>query len=736
MLDLSASNSNKEQLLSCLLDSLPARIVLRDLTGRSTYVNQHARNWEQQKHEGGEKKTSLHNKEEEELPRHVQRSGQQSEEDEPTYDSSDSEESSGRSYHDNSDTTEKKSNRMSSPPSSSRALKKSLSFPVQDPHGHVIGTCTCEFLEEEDEETAATTATTTTTANSSITSSTTSPPSSAPHTPTSTTTVVSTGASGGEEPAPVLPEQSSSTEAAAPAVNQMVSHTPSTGEEEEQKEEHKQENKEEVQVQNIHQQLKEQTKKLEIYDEIMEKIETAISLNEVVVNDQGEPIDYIFLYVNPAFENFLGISAADCVGQRVTNVIPGIEQDCVNWIQKFGNVGVHGVTEQFTQYSERLQNWYTGLAYPTDRDRHGFAVLFHESSDHIASQQALQESEERHRNLFESMMQGVVYQDATGNIIAANPAAERILGLTVDQMMGRTSVDPRWKASKQDGSDFPGPEHPSMVALKTGKPCTNVTMGVFSPKSNETRWIKVDAVPRFKSSRSNSNGEGGDENANQEEEPQKPWQVHATFTDITETKRFEHKLLRAKEKAQQSDKLKSAFLANMSHEIRTPLNGIMGHIDLALSNGLSEPWRQENLEGLRIAKGSGSLLLSIIQDILDLSKIEAGQMVINLDESFSMKSTVDQTSSLAMALIKSKNKGIAFTCQMEERINDVVFGDPFRLQQVRRMRWMDGWTSVATLDYTGIDVSNLPFFYTHVHKTYRLSTTWSRMPSNSRQKER
>lgn len=63
-----------------------------------------------------------------------------------------------------------------------------------------------------------------------------------------------------------------------------------------------------------------------------------------------------------------------------------------------------------------------------------------------------------------------------------------------------------------------------------------------------------------------------------------------------------------------------------SHSSRTPLNGIMGHIDLILSNALDEESREENLEGLQVAMDSGKLLLSIIQDILDLSKIEAGQL--------------------------------------------------------------------------------------------------------------
>lgn len=264
-----------------------------------------------------------------------------------------------------------------------------------------------------------------------------------------------------------------------------------------------------------------------------------------------------------------------------------------------------------------------------------------------------------------AMVQGVVYHGVDGGIIAANPAAERILGLTKDQMMGRQSIDPRWKAIRADGSDFPGEDHPAMVALSTGQPQENVTMGIFHPGDDEHHWIKVDAIPRF-----------------HKNDTTKPFQVYATFTDITDERKFAQEILKAKAKAQHADQLKSAFLANMSHEIRTPLNGIMGYIDLALSNGLSTACREENLDGLQIARSSGELLLSIIQDILDLSKIEAGQMEVNRDESFSLRELVEQTSSLAQTLIAAKGKDIEFISTMDINKLDSICGDPFRLQQI------------------------------------------------------
>jgi len=139
-------------------------------------------------------------------------------------------------------------------------------------------------------------------------------------------------------------------------------------------------------------------------------------------------------------------------------------------------------------------------------------------------EEALPESEKKHRILFETMAQGVVYQNAKGNIISANPAAERILGLSFGQMTGRTSMDSRWKAIHEDGSDFPKEIHPGMMALKTGEPVKDTIMGVFNPKKEDFRWIKINAVPQYRP---------GDS---------KPYQVYTTFDDITDFKQAEQTL--------------------------------------------------------------------------------------------------------------------------------------------------------------------------------------------------
>lgn len=254
---------------------------------------------------------------------------------------------------------------------------------------------------------------------------------------------------------------------------------------------------------------------------------------------------------------------------------------------------------------------------------------------------ALRESEKKFRTLFETMEQGVVYQNHRGEIIELNPAAEKILGMNTEQLKNRTSADPRWKSIHEDGTNFPGEEHPATVALVTGQNVNDVVMGIFHPKVNDYRWIIVSATPQF-----------------HENEP-KPYQVFTTFTDITELKQIQEalqvqnlELKAAKEKAEESDRLKSAFMANMSHEIRTPMNGILGFADLLKSPNLSGESQQKYIE---IIEMSGRRMLDIINDLIDISKIESGQVEVK-KQLFSITELMDEL--LEFFTPEARNRGI------------------------------------------------------------------------------
>ena len=201
------------------------------------------------------------------------------------------------------------------------------------------------------------------------------------------------------------------------------------------------------------------------------------------------------------------------------------------------------------------------------------------------------------------MTQGVVYHKPSGDILRANQAAARILGLSLDQLYGKTSLDPRWKSIHEDRTEYRGETHPAQITIKTKKAVRNSIMGVYIPEKNDYSWININSIPRF----NNKN---------------ELIQIVVTFEDITEIKK-------AKEKAEESDRLKSAFLANMSHEIRTPMNGILGFAELLKNPELNDNKQQEFIS---IIQKSGARMLSIINDIIDISKIEAGLMKLDVEE--------------------------------------------------------------------------------------------------------
>ncbi|AFY85003.1 PAS domain S-box protein [Oscillatoria acuminata] len=110
---------------------------------------------------------------------------------------------------------------------------------------------------------------------------------------------------------------------------------------------------------------------------------------------------------------------------------------------------------------------------------------------------SVQESETRYRSVLSAMSEGVVMQDAKGVIYTCNQSAERILGLSADQMMGLTSVDPRWRAVRTDGSPFPGEEHPLSVTLRTGESFRDQIMGIHKPDGSLT-WMLLNTTPLFR----------------------------------------------------------------------------------------------------------------------------------------------------------------------------------------------------------------------------------------------
>jgi PAS domain S-box-containing protein len=260
----------------------------------------------------------------------------------------------------------------------------------------------------------------------------------------------------------------------------------------------------------------------ERFRDLFDGMSEGFALHEIVCDENSEPVNYRFLDVNPAFERLTGLKKADIIGRLKTEVLPG---DDPLWTEIYGAVALSGKPARFENYSPVLRRWYEVYAYRTSPGR--FAVLFMDVTKRRRMEEDLRRSEEAYRLLFETMLQGIVYQGEDGKILSMNPAAVRILGKTREEFLGTTSADQDPGTIREDGSPFPGEEHPSMVALRTGGEVRNVIMGVYNPREKAWRWIQINAVPLVRPGET------------------KPYQVYTIFDDISERRRMEADLLRS-----------------------------------------------------------------------------------------------------------------------------------------------------------------------------------------------
>ncbi|MCZ8151240.1 MAG: ATP-binding protein [Rhodobacteraceae bacterium] len=305
------------------------------------------------------------------------------------------------------------------------------------------------------------------------------------------------------------------------------------------------------------------------------------------------------------------------------------------------------------------EQWYSGISTPVRRETgiHWFGYI-QDITERKLNEIALSLIKEQERSLIQTMQEGIVIQDLTGKILSANKSAERILGLSYEQMIGLTSIDSRWQAITENGTPLAGENHPAMVTILTKKPISNFIMGVRKP-FGELTWISVNTEILYHPL------------------TKEAYQVFAVFHDITETKKFEQLLLESKAKAESAEKIKSAFLANMSHEIRTPLNAILGYTELLLDADHSK----ETKEQLSIIRNSGTLLLNIINDILDLSKIDAKQMHMQ-EQPFSLMELSKRVRETGEILVSKKKEKLNLEILFDDKLPRMILGDEYRLLQV------------------------------------------------------
>jgi PAS domain S-box-containing protein len=253
--------------------------------------------------------------------------------------------------------------------------------------------------------------------------------------------------------------------------------------------------------------------------------------------------------------------------------------------------------------------------------------------------------------LFENSPETIVLTDTEGHLIKVNSEFEKLFGFTASEALGK-KID-----------ELIAPENFYQEALsitkKVGKGERVVIETIRQDKNKNKIYVSILGTPI-----EIGGGQVG---------------VYGIYRNITERKEYESNLQSAKEKAEESDKLKTAFLANMSHEIRTPMNAILGFSELLKNELITKEDRDEYIS---IIRNKGNELLLIINDIIDISKIEAGDVRI-VPEYFSVKDFILE---IFQQFSGEKNimnkKQIQFRLKIDKNKESIIFTDRSRLKQV------------------------------------------------------
>ncbi|GAV21723.1 diguanylate cyclase [Carboxydothermus pertinax] len=259
-----------------------------------------------------------------------------------------------------------------------------------------------------------------------------------------------------------------------------------------------------------------------IYCNVIEKMQNAFAYHKLIVDENNEPVDYIFLAVNKAFEELTGLKRDKIIGKRVTEVIRGIDQAKFNWIKFYGKVALNGGEEQFEQYFEIWDRWYSVDVYSPEKGY--FVTIFTDITN-------IKERESILKQTTENLEEIVILKDLkTKKAVYVNSAFERIYGITVDELIKNPN---RWY-------EIVYPE--DLAKVKKYVTAENALKkiekyGVFTAnfriidKKGKVRWIFTKYLPI-------RNDEG------------EIYRLVGIEQDVTRLKLFEEKLKREKKKAE------------------------------------------------------------------------------------------------------------------------------------------------------------------------------------------
>ncbi|MFD2724915.1 ATP-binding protein [Hyunsoonleella rubra] len=389
------------------------------------------------------------------------------------------------------------------------------------------------------------------------------------------------------------------------------------------------------------------------YHKLFEHLNEGFIHAKIITDKTGEPIDWEYIDVNPAYEKITGVKADEIIGRRISEFLPNLKDDPNNWIKSYGETALTGKDQTIEGYVEPLGKYfYVNTFCPRKGE---FAGTISDFTDLKKNQEDLKRSKDELQRVQEITKVGSWYLDLDTNQV-------------------------RWTKQLYDiynsDSSLPPPPYTEHMKLFDEESWNRLSEAVEKTRTTgepydlELKMIK-------------ENGDFGWLLAHGEAVRNKEGDIIAlrgAAQEITQQKLNEEELINAKKIAEAANIHKNYFLANMSHEIRTPMNGVLGFSELLKNDDLS---KKDRLKYLEIIDNNSKQLLNLIDDIIDVSKIESNEIKMVYKECHianlinNLEITYNQ-----LKLVKQKSQ-ITFKSYIPEEHNDLlIVTDPQRLQQV------------------------------------------------------
>jgi len=383
--------------------------------------------------------------------------------------------------------------------------------------------------------------------------------------------------------------------------------------------------------------------------------------------------NFRFIEVNERVIDFYGYTREELIGMHASDLrVPETRKDFMEQI-KVAPVSGKTLYETIHQHKD-------GSRFPVEisvraidiEGKKFYQAVIRDISERRQAEKALQESEQKYRELVENANSIILHWTRDGRITFLNKFGQRFFGYAADEIIGRHVIGTIVPVIESDGRDLAM----LMEQIRLDPVAFEHNINENMRRNGERVWIAW-------TNRIAQDTQG------------RVAEILSIGTDITELKQAEEtirelnaglerrvaertaELAVAMDRAQAADRIKSAFLASMSHELRTPLNSIIGFTGMVLQ-GLAGPLNEEQTKQLGMVRGSARHLLDLINDILDISKIEAGQFKI-MSENFNLRGSIEKTVQIISPLADKKN--ILLHSRIKDNISDMR-GDQRRVEQI------------------------------------------------------